>query len=67
MSAHKDVLWVALGDPARRLPLNFMPRQALHAARLEFTHPVTQEKLSLHRDPPEDFQALLDVLNKEGR
>ena len=51
---------------AKRL-LELMPRQALHAAHLEFTHPVTQEKLSLHRDPPADFQALLDLLDKDGR
>ncbi len=51
---------------AKRL-LELMPRQALHAARLEFTHPVTREKLSLHRDPPADFQALVEVLDKEGR
>ncbi len=51
---------------AKRL-LEIMPRQALHATRLEFTHPVTGEKLSLHRDPPADFQALLNVLNEEGQ
>jgi len=51
---------------ARRL-LEIMPRQALHAARLEFTHPITCENLTLHRDPPADFQALLDLLDKEGR
>lgn len=51
---------------AKRL-LEIMPRQALHAARLEFTHPITQEKLSLHRDPPEDFRALLQMLDNEGR
>lgn len=47
--------------------LDMLPRQALHAARLKFTHPVTGEVLDLHRDPPEDFQNLLDVLDKEGR
>jgi len=51
---------------AKRL-LEIMPRQALHAAHLEFTHPVTREKLSLHRDPPADFQALVQMLDNEGR
>lgn len=47
--------------------LDILPRQALHAARLKFKHPITGELLDLHRDPPEDFQQLLDVLDKEGR
>jgi 23S rRNA pseudouridine1911/1915/1917 synthase len=47
--------------------LDILPRQALHAARLKFTHPVSGELLDLHRDPPEDFQALLEILNEEGR
>lgn len=51
---------------ARKL-LDMLPRQALHAARLEFTHPMTGELLDLHRDPPDDFQNLLDTLDKEGR
>jgi len=51
---------------ARRL-LEIMPRQALHAARLEFIHPITKETLSLYRDPPDDFRALLEMLDMEGR
>lgn len=47
--------------------LEMLPRQALHAARLKFTHPITGELLDLHRDPPDDFQRLLDVLDEEGR
>jgi len=47
--------------------LEILPRQALHAARLKFTHPVTGDLLDLHRDPPEDYQDLLDVLDEEGR
>ena len=47
--------------------LEILPRQALHAARLKFTHPITRELLDLHRDPPDDFRALLDLLDNEGR
>lgn len=47
--------------------LEILPRQALHAAWLKFTHPITGELLDLHRDPPDDFRQLLDVLDKEGR
>lgn len=34
-------------------------RQALHAHRLEFRHPVTGELLRFHREMPEDMRALL--------
>jgi len=34
-------------------------RQALHAARLEFVHPVTREELAFSTPPPEDMQTLL--------
>lgn len=35
-------------------------RQALHAAALEFIHPLTGEKLKLRAKRPEDFQHLVD-------
>ncbi len=38
-------------------------RQALHATKLEFTHPETGAALSFEMSPPADFQALLDVLS----
>jgi 23S rRNA pseudouridine1911/1915/1917 synthase len=34
-------------------------RQALHAATLSFTHPITKERLSFSAPLPEDFQRLL--------
>jgi 23S rRNA pseudouridine1911/1915/1917 synthase len=36
-----------------------MPRQALHAIRLAFDHPVTQEKMVFNALPPSDFSALM--------
>ncbi len=51
---------------ARRL-LETMDRQALHASRLEFVHPVTGKTLRLTSDPPEDFRAVLALLDREGR
>lgn len=36
-----------------------MPRQALHATRLAFAHPVTGEQLAFESLPPDDFKALL--------
>lgn len=39
--------------------LAVMQRQALHAVRLAFAHPVTAQPLVFEVPPPEDFQALL--------
>jgi len=44
---------------ARKLPEGVaVPRQALHAAALEFSHPVTGESLAFRAPLPEDLQAL---------
>ncbi len=34
-----------------------LQRQALHATRLDFVHPVTGEALAFRQSPPEDFAA----------
>lgn len=41
-----------------------MPRQALHAYSLGFTHPVTQESLFFEAPLPADFQMVLDKWTK---
>jgi len=60
-----------LGDPAYgRTPTNLKPllkkenftRQALHAAQLGFTHPVTGEKLQFSSPVPADMCRLIDIL-----
>lgn len=43
------------------------PRQALHAQRLAFAHPVTGERVELTAPLPEDFRDLLDRLRKQAR
>jgi 23S rRNA pseudouridine1911/1915/1917 synthase len=50
-----------LAEDVRRLLLDF-PRQALHAARLGFSHPRTGEALSFTTPPPPDMRALLERL-----
>ena len=40
-------------------------RQALHAARLEFTHPHNATALQFDAPPPADFAALLEALQKD--
>jgi 23S rRNA pseudouridine1911/1915/1917 synthase len=42
------------------------PRQALHAARLGFVHPVTGTSLSFDSPPPEDLDGLLTALRRNG-
>ncbi len=42
-------------------------RQALHAKKLELWHPVTGELMSWEVDLPNDFKALLDVLNTDSQ
>lgn len=42
----------------------YINRQALHAYKLKFPHPITGEILSLQCDLPEDMKILLDTLEK---
>lgn len=51
-----------LPAPLRQTLLDF-PRQALHAARLGFAHPVTGRPLVFETPPPADFRALLEALD----
>lgn len=41
-------------------------RQALHATRLAFRHPASDELLELEVAPPDDFAALLDALRGDS-
>ncbi|HLW91232.1 MAG TPA: RluA family pseudouridine synthase [Roseiarcus sp.] len=45
-----------------RAALNRLDRQALHAARLGFTHPITGAALSFESQPPDDFAQLIKAL-----
>jgi 23S rRNA pseudouridine1911/1915/1917 synthase len=42
-------------------------RQALHAARLGFVHPVSAERLAFEVAPPDDFQELLAVMRRDAK
>lgn len=42
--------------------LGTISRQALHATRLSFDHPVTREHLSFDCPPPDDIRAILEIL-----
>ncbi len=42
------------------------PRQALHAAAMEFRHPVTEKKLSFKSKPPKDFEGLMEKFRADS-
>ncbi len=50
---------------AKRL-LDIMSRQALHARKIEFSHPMTGERMEFEAPLPEDFRKLLAVLESEA-
>lgn len=50
-------------EPAARHVVAVFARQALHAATLGFTHPVTGEHLRFTTPIPRDFQELVDALD----
>lgn len=47
--------------------LKAFPRQALHARRLAFNHPLSGEPLAFEAPLPADFEALLAVLRADAR
>ena len=52
--------------PLARSLLDLIDRQALHAMRLEFVHPVSGKGLVFETEPPDDFGAVLKLLKSEG-
>jgi 23S rRNA pseudouridine1911/1915/1917 synthase len=57
-----------LGDPAygRAPKVEGLSRQFLHAARLEFSHPVTGHEMKLESPLPEDLRVVLERLRNQG-
>ena len=51
---------IILGDDLYGGHLESIQRQALHAARVSFYHPITNEWLELHAEMPEDMNVLLN-------
>jgi 23S rRNA pseudouridine1911/1915/1917 synthase len=49
-------------SPQARLALSQLGRQALHAAKLGFVHPVTNVELFFHAPPPDDLARLIHTL-----
>jgi len=57
----------SVGDPAARARMKALDRQALHAWRLAFTHPVTGEKMQFSAPLPEDMAGLCAFLRERGK
>ncbi len=51
--------------PALAALLRGLARQALHAARLEFAHPKTGERLNIEAPLPQDLRSLLQALDED--
>jgi 23S rRNA pseudouridine1911/1915/1917 synthase len=58
--------WKGLRDPHLAAACRDFPRQALHARRLRFPHPVTRERLEVVAPVPVDFAALLAAARIES-
>lgn len=56
----------AIDDPAVKARLKGMARQALHAARLSFTHPGTGREMEFHAPLPGDIAELCAFLREHG-
>ncbi|MEJ2582075.1 MAG: RluA family pseudouridine synthase, partial [Acidobacteriota bacterium] len=54
--------WRNLADPRVQASARSFPRQALHAWKLEFTHPVTRGTVEFETPLPGDLEELLDEL-----
>lgn len=54
--------WKGMQNVHRRNACRDFPRQALHAWRLGFTHPVTEEEVEFEAPMPEDMSALRETL-----
>ncbi len=52
--------------PLAKKLLGMMPRQALHAFRLGFNHPIDGAEMSFESPLPDDYRALLETLDQEG-
>jgi len=54
--------WRNLADPRAQSACRNFPRQALHAWRLAFVHPVTEEEVAFQALIPPDLEELLTIL-----
>jgi len=53
--------WMQIEDPMLASALRAFPRQALHAHRIAFTHPITGEVVRIEAPVPSDLAALIEL------
>jgi 23S rRNA pseudouridine1911/1915/1917 synthase len=51
--------WSQVEDPLLAATLRTFPRQALHAWRVSFTHPITRARVAIEAPVPQDIESLL--------
>ncbi len=63
----KDTSWNAKTRARMSVLLKLIPRQALHASRICFTHPVSGRRVEFRTALPEDMRSALEVLYREEK
>jgi 23S rRNA pseudouridine1911/1915/1917 synthase len=53
--------WAEIEDPLLAATLRAFPRQALHAWRVAFTHPMTRARVSIEAPVPRDIETLIEA------
>jgi 23S rRNA pseudouridine1911/1915/1917 synthase len=51
--------WRTIADTVLAAKLRDFPRQALHASRVAFSHPITRARITIEAPPPQDLAELL--------
>jgi 23S rRNA pseudouridine1911/1915/1917 synthase len=59
--------WTRIVDVELAAALRAFPRQALHASRVAFVHPVTRERVVIEAPLPRDFEDLLVATGLDSR
>jgi 23S rRNA pseudouridine1911/1915/1917 synthase len=55
--------WRDVEDPSLAAALQSFPRQALHAWRVAFTHPISGARVTIEAPLPRDVEALLELIS----
>jgi 23S rRNA pseudouridine1911/1915/1917 synthase len=64
--AYGEPRWAEIVDPVLAATLRAFPRQALHAWRVGFSHPITRARITIEAPVPPDIGALLDAVGLAG-
>jgi 23S rRNA pseudouridine1911/1915/1917 synthase len=59
--------WRNIADPRTQAACRSFPRQALHARRIGFEHPVTKEDVEFEAPLPPDLEELIETLRSSSK